>query len=102
MGPVPSVRAYADFSARYVRDHPGRLIAGYELYTIAARHPQLQPAARRFDAMLYETVSQWSADETACNNLLAVWDGLFVRMPLGIPTSADLIEQMLERALGRR
>lgn len=101
LGPVPTVRAYAVFAARYARDHPGRLIAEYELYALAARRPELRPAARGFNAILSETVSNWSADESARNTTLAALDGVFIRGLLGTPPSADFIEQILERALFR-
>ncbi|MEV6072131.1 TetR family transcriptional regulator [Nocardia sp. NPDC052001] len=101
LAPEPSVRAYAEFAARYARDHPGRLIAEYELYTLAARRPELRSAALSFNAMLHDIVANWSSDEAARGAALTAVDGLFIQTLLGRPPSADMIEQMLERALGR-
>lgn len=100
LGPEPSVRAYAEFAARYARDHPGRLIAEYELYTLAARRPELRSAARSFNAMLHDIVARWSSDETARGAALTVVDGLFVQVLLGRPLSVDTVERLLEQALG--
>ncbi|MFD1145829.1 TetR/AcrR family transcriptional regulator [Saccharothrix hoggarensis] len=73
----PTQAAVARFLADAVGAHRGRTLAEYELYLLAARRPELRPAARRWLELITEAVGPW--DPVALRALLAGVDGLLIQ-----------------------
>lgn len=97
---TPTVRAFAEYAEQSMRQDRDRMIAEYELYLLAARRPELRPAATRWVEVLREILGRWSSDENALTATLAVIDGLFIQAALGTPLSADVVERVMNHTLG--
>ncbi|WP_447004843.1 TetR/AcrR family transcriptional regulator [Saccharothrix isguenensis] len=67
----------ARFIADAAGEHRGRTLAEYELYLLAARRPELRPAARRWISLMAEVAGPW--DPVALRALLAGLDGLLIQ-----------------------
>lgn len=72
--------------------HRGRTMAEYELYLLAARRPELRPAARRWLDLITEAVEPFDADPVAFRGFLAAVDGLLMQGLIADepPSVADL------------
>jgi DNA-binding transcriptional regulator YbjK len=78
--------------AEAVGPHRGRTLAEYELYLLAARRPELRPAARRWIDVITDVAGPHSDDPMALRAFLAAVDGLLVQGLIADdpPTAADL------------
>ena len=98
----PSIRDFAALAAGYLAEHRGRTIAEYELYLLAARRPELRPAARLWLSAARELLARWSTDEATLRAALAACDGLLLQgLIADEPPGADEIAGTLEHVLGR-
>jgi DNA-binding transcriptional regulator YbjK len=81
------------------RDHPGLIVAEYELYLLAVRRPALRPAATAWlDAALGPAGD--GLDEIGRRTMVAVLDGLCLSSLLqDEPPDAATTRAVLERAL---
>jgi DNA-binding transcriptional regulator YbjK len=72
--------------------HRGRTMAEYELYLLAARRPELRPAARRWLDLITEAAQPFDADPVAFRAFLAAVDGLLMQGLIADepPSVADL------------
>jgi DNA-binding transcriptional regulator YbjK len=59
--------------------HRGRTMAEYELYLLAARRPELRPAARRWLDAITEVALPYNTDPVAFRAFLAAVDGLLMQ-----------------------
>ncbi|QFZ23801.1 TetR/AcrR family transcriptional regulator [Saccharothrix syringae] len=74
---APTPAAVARFVADAAGAHRERTLAGYELYLLAARRPELRAAARRWSDLVAGLVGP--RDPVALRALLAALDGLLVQ-----------------------
>lgn len=72
--------------------HRGRTMAEYELYLLAARRPELRPAARRWIDLIVEAMRPYFPDAVAVRAVLAAVDGLLIQGLIADepPSVADL------------
>jgi DNA-binding transcriptional regulator YbjK len=72
--------------------HRGRTMAEYELYLLAARRPELRPAARRWIDLIVEAMRPYFPDAVAVRAFLAAVDGLLIQGLIADepPSVADL------------
>ncbi|WNV91931.1 TetR family transcriptional regulator [Umezawaea sp. Da 62-37] len=72
--------------------HRGRTMAEYELYLLAARRPELRPAARRWLDLITEAARPYNTDPVAFRGFLAALDGLLMQGLIADepPSVADL------------
>ncbi|MCS7480784.1 TetR/AcrR family transcriptional regulator [Umezawaea endophytica] len=70
----------------------GRTMAEYELYLLAARRPELRPAARRWLDLITEAARPFDSDPVAFRAFLAAVDGLLMQGLIADepPSVADL------------
>ncbi len=86
--------AVARFIADAVGEHRGRTLAEYELYLLAARRPELRPAARRWISLMTEVIGPW--DPVALRSLLAAVDGLLIQgLIADFPPMAEELEPVV-------
>ncbi|MCP2166304.1 transcriptional regulator, TetR family [Goodfellowiella coeruleoviolacea] len=86
----------AELLAAAVGRNRGRSLAEYELYLLAARRPELRPAARRWINVLAETLGPHSDDPVALRALLAAVDGLVLQgLIADEPPTAESIRPVL-------
>ncbi len=94
-----SVAGYAAALAEELAEHRGRVIAGYELYLLAARRPALREAARGWMQAGTEPLLR-TADPLQRRAFLAALDALCLEALLDdTPPSATDIELVLSHAL---
>ncbi|SHE58619.1 TetR/AcrR family transcriptional regulator [Streptoalloteichus hindustanus] len=75
----------------------GRTIAEYELHLLAARHPALRPAARRWVEVMTEICRPLLPSEIAFRALVAAVDGLMVQaLVADEPPTAEDFRPVLE------
>lgn len=88
VGPDEVSRLLVDMVGR----HRGRTIAEYELYLLAARRPELRPAARRWLDVITDVVGPRTGDPVAWRAFLAALDGLLMQGLIADepPSVADL------------
>lgn len=73
-------RVVAELLAAMVHEYRGRTIAEFELYLLAARRPQLRPAARRWVEVVSADVNDGEgADAGVLRAFLAAMDGLLLQ-----------------------
>ncbi|GAA1268540.1 TetR family transcriptional regulator [Saccharothrix xinjiangensis] len=94
--------AVAGFVADAVGAHRERTLAEYELYLLAARRPELRPAARRWSEVLSEVLSESPGepvgprDPVALRAVLAGLDGLLIQgLIADFPPMADDLEPVV-------
>lgn len=75
----PTVQDFAELAADYLRERRGPAIAEYELYLLAARRPDLRPAAQLWMEAAREVLAQWTDDETSIRAAIAACDGLLIQ-----------------------
>jgi DNA-binding transcriptional regulator YbjK len=75
----PTVQGLAELAAGYLRERRGLAITEYELYLLAARRPDLRPAAQLWMEAVREVLARWTDDETALQAALAACDGLLIQ-----------------------
>ncbi|MFD7658844.1 TetR/AcrR family transcriptional regulator [Actinosynnema sp. NPDC059797] len=91
---APRPAAVAGFVADAVGAHRARTLAGYELYLLAARRPELRPAARRWFEVLGDVVGP--RDPVALRAMLAGLDGLLIQgLIADFPPMADDLEPVV-------
>ncbi|MBY8850757.1 TetR family transcriptional regulator [Saccharothrix longispora] len=98
----PTPAAFARFLADAVGPHRGRTMAEYELYLLAARRPELRPAARRWLDLVAEAVGP--GEPVALRALLAGLDGLLIQgLIADVPPVAREFEPVVSLLMpGRR
>jgi DNA-binding transcriptional regulator YbjK len=86
------VRDVSRLLADMLGEHRGRTMAEYELYLLAARRPELRPAARRWLDAITEVAQPYNDDPVAFRAFLAGLDGLLMQgLIADVPPSvADL------------
>lgn len=72
-------RDLVELAAGYLRERRGPAITEYELYLLAARRPDLRPAAQLWMEAAREVLARWTDDETALRAALAACDGLLIQ-----------------------
>ena len=98
----PGIRDLAELTANYLTEHRGRAIAEYELYLLAARRPELRPAARLWLDAARGVFARWTADEATLRAALALCDGVLLQgLIADEPPDADEIARVFEPLLGR-
>ncbi|ONI82274.1 TetR family transcriptional regulator [Saccharothrix sp. ALI-22-I] len=86
--------AVARFIADAVGEHRGRTLAEYELYLLAARRPELRPAARRWISLIAEVAGPW--DPVVLRAALAGLDGLLIQgLIADFPPMAEELEPVV-------
>lgn len=86
--------AVARFVADAVGPHRGRTLAEYELYLLAARRPELRPAARRWICLMTEVAGP--RDQVALRAVLAGLDGLLIQALIAdFPPMAEELEPVV-------
>ncbi|HZA15995.1 MAG TPA: TetR family transcriptional regulator [Pseudonocardiaceae bacterium] len=96
----PTVQDFAELVADYLRERRGPAIAEYELYLLAARRPDLRPAAQLWMEAAREVLAQWTDDETAIRAAIAVCDGLLIQgLIADEPPRADEIARTMSYVL---
>ena len=98
----PRIRDLAELTASYLTEHRGRAIAEYELYLLAARRPELRPAARLWLDAARELLSRWTTEEATLRAALALCDGVLLQgLIADEPPDAEEIARVFEPLLGR-
>uniref|UniRef100_UPI0035710C58 TetR/AcrR family transcriptional regulator n=1 Tax=Saccharothrix coeruleofusca TaxID=33919 RepID=UPI0035710C58 len=88
--PGATPEAVARFLADALGPRRGRTVAEYELYLLAARRPELRPAARRWIDLF--TAASSAPDPVAFRAFLAAVDGLLIQ---GLIADVPPTEQQL-------
>lgn len=77
-----------------------QVLAGYELYLLAARRPALRPAVERWLDLVHELASRHSSDADRVAAAVAVVDGWFVgHLVRGTRPAAEELERVLGAVL---
>ncbi|WP_308258660.1 TetR/AcrR family transcriptional regulator [Saccharothrix obliqua] len=98
-GGVDSLRAFAELMARVVAD-PGRLLAEYELYLLAARDRALRGPTHRWMAAVADFARRHTDDPALVEVVVGAVDGLMLQALLtDTPPTADRFETMLRALL---
>lgn len=94
------LRWLADELVRLFLDNRDRVVAGYELYLLAARRPGLRPGVARWLDLLTDLARQHTADPERVATCVAAIDGYFVQhLATGRPPDADELERVLRTAV---
>jgi DNA-binding transcriptional regulator YbjK len=97
---VPDLSGYAGALAEELASHRGRVVAGYELYLLAARRPALREAATAWLRAGTEPLLV-GVDPLRQRAFLAAVDAVCLEALLAdAPPSASEIEKLLAHALG--
>ena len=99
--PGSDLRWFADALVGLFRDNRDRVVAGYELYLLAARRPTLRPGVRPWLDLLADLARQHTDDPTRSRACVAVVDGYFLQhLAGGTVPDPDELERLLGAALG--
>ena len=95
------LRWFADELVRLFLGNRDRVVAGYELYLLAARRPGLRAGVARWLDLLTDLARHHTRDEERVRTCVAAIDGYFVQhLATGRPPDADGLERVLRTALG--
>ncbi|RZS38949.1 TetR family transcriptional regulator [Herbihabitans rhizosphaerae] len=88
---VQDIQELAELMADLVAGEPGRLLAEFELYLLAARKVELRAATDRWKAALAEFARRHTDDPVRVHNFVGAYDGLLLQALLTStpPTAAD-------------
>ena len=93
------LRAVAETMAAALAD-PGRLLAEFELFLLAARNPALRTSTNRWLGALTDVVGRYTDDPRRVQGVVAAIDGLLLQSLLtSRPPAADEFEAVLRALL---
>lgn len=79
-GEPDPIAAFAHWFVADFADERSRVIAEYELFLYAARHPAMLPTARRWLTDLSALVDTWTESRRATRTICAYIDGVLLQM----------------------
>lgn len=94
------LRSFAVELVRFFCDHRRRIVAGYELYLLAARRPALRPAVDLWLDLLRDIARRHTDDPARAGLFSAAVDGWYLQaLATDTAPSADELEQLLRTSL---
>lgn len=102
LGAGQSTADLARYLAHFLARNRGRTLAEYELYLLAARRPELRPAARQWSVLAEQTAALYTGDPTAITAFALALDGLAIQTLLrDEPADEREIQAILDHILVR-
>ena len=99
--PDSDLRWFAGALVRLFQDNRDRVVAGHELYLLAARRPTLRPAVALWLELLTTLAQHHTDDPTNVRACVAIVDGYFFQhLATGTTPDTDELERLLRTALG--
>jgi len=94
------IAAFARWFVADFANERSRVIAEYELFLYAARHPAMQPTARRWLTDLSALVDTWTDSRRATRTICAYIDGVLLQMLVsGEKSDPTLVEDTIRSLL---
>nr|WP_042191139.1 TetR/AcrR family transcriptional regulator [Kibdelosporangium sp. MJ126-NF4]CEL19868.1 Transcriptional regulator, TetR family [Kibdelosporangium sp. MJ126-NF4]CTQ97092.1 Transcriptional regulator, TetR family [Kibdelosporangium sp. MJ126-NF4] len=102
LGRMVSLREVAELMAEALRD-PGRLLAEFELFLLAARDPGLRESTERWLGSLADVARRFTDDPDRVTAFVAAYDGLLLQaLVVSRPPTATEFEAVLRVLLPQR